>query len=256
MIMDEVKRAQALDLLRHGKRADGREPFDYREVTVKKGLLPNAEGSALATIGGTKVLAGVKFDLVTPYADRPDEGTFTVNAEFTLGAHPKFEPGPPGEEAVELARVVDRGIRSAECVDVHKLFLEEGKAYGLYVDVYVLDHLGNLIDTAALAAMAALMDTKVPVVEDKAIVREKFSGPLDLSRRVVACSFEKVGGQLLLDATEEEEIASDGRMTLATAEGDLIVAAQKSGRAGFTPEEYDRLLDLALEKGKLLMDRL
>lgn len=256
MILDEVKRDYVRQLVKDGKRADGRGWMDYREITVKKGLLPNAEGSALVNLGGTKVLAGVKFDVVTPFADRADEGVFMVNAEFTLGAHPSFEPGPPGEKAVELARVVDRGIRSAECVDVKKLLISEGKAYGLYVDVYVLDHLGNLIDAAGLAAMAALQNAKVPKVEDGVLIREKYTGPLELSKNVVTTTFEKVGGQFLVDATEEEEIASEGRLTLAIADGDLIVAGQKSGAAGFSREEMAELMDKALEKGSKLLEKL
>jgi len=253
MIVDEVKEEYVKNLLKKGKRADGRGMMDYRPISVEKNYLQNAEGSALASIGDSKVLAAVKFDLVEPFKDRPEEGVLMVNSEFTIMAHPEFESGPPNEKVIELARVVDRGIRSAEAVDVKKFFLEEGKAYGLFIDLWVLDHSGNLTDTAALAAMAALRCTKVPKYEDGKIIREEYKGPLELEKDIVTSSFEKIDGKMVVDATDEEEIASDGRLTLASCSNDLLCAGQKSGKAGFTTDEILGLIDTAFEKRKELM---
>ena len=253
MIVDELKEEFVKELLSKGKRADERGLLDYRAVSIDaQGVLPNAEGGAMASIGDTKVLAGVKFDVMEPYRDKPDEGVLSFSAEFSNLAHPDFYSGPPGENAIELARVVDRGIRSAESVDAKSLFLEEKKAFGIFVDLYVLDHCGNLIDTAALAAMAALMNTNVPKYEDGRIIRSEFTGKLNLSRTVTTCSFEKINGKLLLDATEEEEVASDGRLTLATSSDGFICAGQKSGAAGFTKEEMMQMVGISLEKGNWL----
>lgn len=251
MILDEIKESYVKDLLNKGKRADGRGLLDYREIKVDKEVIPNAEGSALACIGDTKVLAGVKFDIIEPFKDKPLEGTIVVNAEFSPLAHPEFNAGPPNEKSIELARVVDRGIRSAEVIDSKKLFIEEGKALGVFIDLYVIDNCGNLIDTAALAAMAALKCTRVQKydAEKKQIIREEYAGPLELARTVVTTSFEKIDGKIIVDATDEEEIASEGRVTIATCDGELVCAAQKSGRAGFKPEELMNLIDIALEKG-------
>ncbi|MBI5225354.1 exosome complex protein Rrp42 [Candidatus Micrarchaeota archaeon] len=252
MIMDEVKEEFVKELLKNNKRSDGRGLLEYRPIKIEKGLLPNAEGSCLAQIGDTKVLAGVKFDVVEPYKDRPAEGVFQVNAEFLPLAHPEFFAGPPDERSIELARVVDRGIRSADCVDSKKLFLEEGKALGIYVDLYIMDHSGNLIDTAGLAAMGALLDTKVPKYEAKALIRGEFSGKLHLERSAVVCSFEKIDGKIVLDANDEEEVASEGRLSFATCDGDLLCAAQKSGRSAFSREEFSAIMDASLEKGREL----
>ncbi|MFH0971489.1 MAG: RNA-binding protein [Candidatus Micrarchaeota archaeon] len=252
MILDELKEEYVVDLLRNNKRPDGRDLMQYRGIKIEKGNLPNAEGSCLAQIGDTKVLAGVKFDVVAPYKDRPEEGVFQVTSEFLTAAHPEFNPGPPNEGSIELARVVDRGIRSANAIDTKKLFLEPEKALGIFVDLYIMDHSGNLIDTAALAAMGALQNTKVPKYENAALIRTEFKGPLELKRNVSVCSFEKISGKLILDATDEEEIASDGRFSIATCDGDLVCAAQKSGSAAFKKEEVLNLVDMALEKGKEL----
>ena len=49
--------------------------------------------------------------LVQPYRDRPNEGTLAIYTEFSPMADPSFEAGRPGESAIELGRVVDRGLR-------------------------------------------------------------------------------------------------------------------------------------------------
>ncbi|MFA6048599.1 MAG: exosome complex protein Rrp42 [Candidatus Micrarchaeia archaeon] len=249
MILDEVKEEYVRDLLAKGERTDGRGLYDYRPIAVEKNVIPNAEGSAMAHIGGSKVLAGLKFDLLEPFKDRPDEGVVMVNAEFSPIAHPNFEAGPPRPESIELARVVDRGIRSAETVDVKKLAFEKGeKVLGIFIDLYILDHSGNLIDAAALASMAALRSTRVPKVEDGVILREEIVGKLELSKDVVATSVEKIGGKLVVDATDEEEVASEGRLSIATCGPDTMCAGQKSGRAGFSKDEIMQAVDLAFEK--------
>ena len=253
MITDEVKQAFVLDLMRKNTRMDGRSLLQYRPITIQTGIYENAEGSAMASIGDTKVIAGVKFDILAPFSDRPKEGVIMFNAEFSPVAHPEFSAGPPDERSIELARVVDRGIRSAEVIDLPKLYLEEGKVIGVFVDLFIIDHSGNLTDCAYLAAMAALKCAKLPKYKDGKLVRNDFVGPLPLAREVVSCSFEKIGGNLVLDAREEEEVSSSGRVTIATGGDDLICATQKSGKAGFTVEEFKAMLDIALEKRKELL---
>lgn len=255
MILDEVKEAYVKDLIAKGRRVDGRGPMDYRPIRVEKNVFQNCEGSAIAYLGETKVVAGVKIDVAEPFPDRPDEGIFMVNAEFTPAAHPEFEAGPPNEKAIELARVVDRGIRAANSIDLNSLVLPDGKVLGVFIDVYVLDHSGNLTDAAALAAMAALNNTRIPKYEAAAtenskgrLVREETVGKLAVKSNVVTCSFEKINGTTIVDATDEEEVASNGRLTIAVADGQYMVAGQKSGLAGFTKEEILSLFDAATAK--------
>ena len=44
-----------------------------------------------------------------------------TNCEMLPMADPSFEPGPPSEDSIELARVVDRGIRESQLIDLDKL---------------------------------------------------------------------------------------------------------------------------------------
>ncbi|MBN2121908.1 exosome complex protein Rrp42 [Candidatus Micrarchaeota archaeon] len=246
-ILREVRKDFLQNQLEEGARFDERGLNDWRAVRVDKGVLDSAEGSALAEIGGTKVLAAVKFDIMTPFADRPEEGVFMTGAEFVPFASPVFEPGPPSEESIELARVVDRGIRSAEVIDVKNFFIEEGKVLGLFIDLWVLDQRGNMMDTAALAACGALLDAKMPKVEDGAIIRNESAGPLEMKYKPLTTSFIKVGKNFLMDPSIEEEHAQDMAITLGTVEG-KVSSIQKSGASSITRDEVLALTDIAFEK--------
>jgi hypothetical protein len=70
------------------------------------------DGSAEVELSETRVLGYVTAQLVQPYKERPNEGTLAIFAEFSPMADPAYEPGRPGEAAIELGRVIDRGLRS------------------------------------------------------------------------------------------------------------------------------------------------
>src|SRR4030042_469517 len=97
----------ALELIQKGKRIDGRKFDEFRNIEIKENVAKKAEGSASVKIGKTHVIVGVKLELGKPFADRPNEGVLIVNAEFSPLSSPDFEPGPPSEDAIEVARVVD-----------------------------------------------------------------------------------------------------------------------------------------------------
>jgi exosome complex component RRP42 len=247
-ILDEVKKAFVKDLVANGKRPSGRQADEYRKIVLEKGVIPNAEGSARVHLGKTQVLVGVKLGIGTPFADRPDEGVLSTNSELLQLAHPTFEGGPPNADSVELARVVDRGIRSAGIIDLKKLFIEEGKAWNVFIDIYSLDQDGNLIDAAALAAMAALSGTRMTKFEDGKPVFGEYSGLLPVSGKCVCSTFAKVSGAILADPDLDEETAMDARLTVCTM-GDKICAMQKGSTGGFTSAEVEQVLDRSFVKG-------
>jgi exosome complex component RRP42 len=253
---DELKKDLVIGSLKEGKRIDGRGFEDYRPIRIEKGVISSAEASARVYLGNTQVLVGVKVDLAIPFKDRQDEGTLTVSADLLPLASPTFEVGPPRADAIELARVVDRGIRSSEAIDLKSLWIEEGKVWGVYVDTYVLNHDGNLIDAAGLAATAALTGLKIPKYEDEKAVRDKDSyKPFKLGALPTYTTFGKIGNQIILDANYAEEVAMDARLTIATVE-DSVCAIQKAGKGSFTREELMTAIDASFRKGQELINYL
>ncbi len=248
-VQEQLRHNQLLQLLNSGRRADERGSLDYRAIKLQKNPLNNAEGSALCKLGKTQVIAGVKIDLATPFPDRPEEGVLSTGAEFSpLGSH-LFEPGPPRVEAIELARVVDRGIRSANMIDLSSLAIPGvAKVKAVYVDLWVVDHDGNLFDAAMLAAVAALSNTRMPKLENDKLVRGEYDGTLPISCMPVTCTFGLLGNHKILDPTLDEEKGLDGRFTLATTP-DFVCAAQKTGWKGVTQKDIMEFVDISFKKG-------
>ena len=251
-IQKELNHEIVKNILKQGKRIDGRQKYEYRPVEIERDCIPNAEGSAICRMGKTQVLAAIKVDLATPFPDRPDEGVFSTGAEFTPIGAPHFEPGPPRVEAIELARVVDRGIRSSEMIDLKALALEgQEKVKALYLDLWILDYDGNLFDAATLASVAALQNTRMPKVEDGKIIRGEYDGTLDARTTVTSCTFAKLDQSFLLDPNFAEETGADGLLTVAVTP-EHMCAGQKSGKAGFTQKDILELVDITFDKSKEL----
>ena len=251
--MDTSLKNFILDLARKGMRIDERNLDELREVKVSCGVSKNAEGSARVKLGKTEVMVGVKMDVGEPFADRPDEGILIVNAELSPLASPEFEPGPPGEEAIELARVVDRGIRGANMIDLKKLFIEEGKVWCVFVDIYIINHDGNLMDAAALGAVSALKDARLPKLEEGRVVYgEKSKKKLPITCVPTSLTAVKIGNYLLPDPCKDEEKVADARLTVSVSDKE-IHAMQKGGEGVLSQEEILKIVDMAFKHRKSLL---
>ncbi len=242
-------------LVDENRREDGRRFEQYRHIKVETGIAAKAEGSARVIIGETEVWAGVKLSVDKPFSDRPEEGVLIVNAEFDPLASPDFEPGPPSEASVELARVVDRGLRESKCIQLEKLCITPNeKVWVINVDVQVMNHDGNLFDAASLASIAALLNAKLLKydAENKKALYGQHDQPLPITDKPVEVTVAKISGRLLLDTTAEEESALDARLTIATTGDGQLCAMQKGEKGFFTAEEVLRAVELAIEKGREL----
>jgi exosome complex component RRP42 len=258
-MLTRVRQKQIGQLIDSGKRLDGRGLNDYREFTIEEGLIERAEGSARIHLGKTEVLVGVKVETGTPFPDTPNDGVLTVNAELVPLASPAFEPGPPDESSVELARIVDRGIRESKMIDSAKLCIEAGKkVFVVFVDVYVLNYDGNLIDASALAAVSALANTKMPnyEVEDGEIKIKTGYSPLPLKDHPITLTVAKINDKLIVDPWIEEEQVMEARMSMAVNDDGNICAIQKGCPGFFTPEQILEAAKIAQKKAAELRKKL
>jgi len=252
--MDKELKEYITGLLEKGKRIDGRKPLEYRKISLEYGISKNAEGSARVKIGNTEVLAGVKLSIGEPYPDSEDEGTMSISAELSPLSNPNFELGPPGIQAIELARVVDRGIRESKAIDFKKLCIKKGeKVWMINVDIAPINDDGNLFDTSSLAAIAALKDTVFPKLEkDKVNYKEKTNKRLELSKLPIEITVYKIGKFFIVDPLPDEEKVIDARLTVASLEDGRICALQKGGDCALTTQEIFKMVDIAIEKAKML----
>ncbi len=250
-LVTRVRMKQIEQSIDKAKRLDERGLGDYREIKIEQGLIEKAEGSARVLLGKTEVLVGVKVETGTPFPDTPNDGVMTVNAELVPLASPTFEPGPPDENSIELARIVDRGIRESHAIDTAKLCIAPGKkVFVVFVDVYVLNHDGNLIDASALAAVSALMNTKMPnyEVKDGEVVIKQGYTPLPMKSHPITVTLGKINNKLIVDPWLEEEQVMDSRLTMAFNDEGKICATQKGGAGYFTQQQILEGMKLAQEK--------
>jgi len=259
-VMAGIMRDHIINLLKEGKRVDGRGLEDYRDLEIKVNVIEKAEGSAWVRLGNTQVLVGIKVDMGEPFPDLPERGVITTNVELVPLASPNFEPGPPDENAIELARVVDRGIRESGAVELEKLVIVPGKLVRVvFVDVHVLDHDGNLLDATGIGAIAALLSTKVPKVAyneetEEVEVLDEYE-PLPVSKIPIPVTFAKIGSNILVDPVLDEERVMDGRLTITTDENGMISSVQKGEGGSFKLEEVIYAVDTAIKKAAEIREK-
>ncbi len=252
-IVPQIKREFLEKLADQGKRADGRKFTEHRNITIETNVISKAEGSARVKIGNTQVLTGIKMDVGEPYPDSPAMGVMTTSAELIPLASPDFESGPPREDAIELARVVDRGVRESKVIDLEKLCIEpKEKVWIIFIDIHILDYDGNLFDAASLAALAALMTAKVPA--ERYELGEDY--PLPLAEPPISCTFAKFNNVIVADPSLDEEDIAVARLTVATDEKGDIRAMQKGLNGGFTVEEIKKVIKVAVDNGKEIRKQL
>jgi exosome complex component RRP42 len=241
-LVSKILRAHLLELAAKDERLDGRGRWEGRETSLEVNILPNAEGSAKVIMGDTIVYAGVKFQLMTPYPDRPNEGGLMCGAEVRPVAGRNWEPGPPSPESIELGRVVDRGIRESGCIDVKSLCIIPGeKAWQVILDLFAISDDGNLFDAFALAAISALKTATVPC--------EKYEigpdHPLDVSSMPIMCSYHKVGNRFVYDASYKEELGGDERIHITLGEANHVHSLQKGLKGIFSADEFEEIMEKA-----------
>jgi len=250
MKLSNINKKKIESLLTDGKRLDERNPFDYRKVKIETGISNNAEGSSRVRIGKTEIIVGVKLGVQEPYPDHEDEGTMMVSMEFGQICGERYESGPPRINAIEVARVVDRGVRESGLIDWKKLCIKEGeKVWCIFIDIYCINDAGNVLDASSMGAAAALQIARFPVYdkkEEKIKFGEFTDDPLPLTENIpFAMTFHKVGDNILIDPNREEEDAAEARLTLAISKPKkeyIINSIQKGGRAPLTGEELERIV--------------
>jgi exosome complex component RRP42 len=253
-ILDQLKREKILELLRTGKRIDGRSLDEQRPLSIETGVIPKANGSARIKLGDTEVITGVKIQPDKPFPDLGDKGILICTAEILPLADPNVEPGPPNEEVIELARVVDRGIRETEMIDLHQLVLIEDKSViGMFIDSSVIDSGGNLFDACSYASVAGILSCTVPkyeIKDDAPVLVEGVTSKPPIKTLPVSVTMARIGDYIIVDPTKDEESCMDARITITTNSDGNICAVQKGGSDGFTAEQLVHCSEISLSVGR------
>jgi exosome complex component RRP42 len=245
----KITKERIIQYLEEEKRFDGRKPEEFREIEIETGISKKSEGSARVKIGDTEVIVGVKMDIGTPYPDSPDKGNLMVGAELTPLSSPRFEAGPPRFSAIEIARVIDRGLRESKFIDFEKLCIKEGeKVWTVFVDIYTINDDGNILDAAGIGAIAALKNARMPKYDEEkeqVLYGEFTNKNLPLSGNIpIPITVYKIKDKLIVDPTKEEEDSADTRVTIGSSNG-IISSMQKGNSNVLKINEMNDVLDFS-----------
>jgi exosome complex component RRP42 len=253
IIVENLRKKQMRESVSGGKRLDERGLDETRPIEIEVNVIKKASGSAWVKLGKTEVVAGVKVETGEPFEGLENSGALIITAEVLPIASPHIEPGPPDEETIELARVVDRGVRESEMLDLSKLVLVPGKiVYTIFVDCSIINVDGNLFDATSYAVVAALSSCKLPVfeVKDDNVVDTGRTQEPPITTTPISVTTVKIGDYLLLDPNIEEEACMDARLTITTNSKGSIVAMQKGLKGYFTVDEVKNIAGKARTTGE------
>ena len=259
IIVEHLRRQQMWDFISKGKRLDGRRLDEMRPLEIELDIIKKANGSARVKLGDSEVVAGIKAETGEPFEGLENKGALIISAEVLPTASPYIEPGPPDEETIELARVVDRGIRESEMLDLEKLVLVPGKVvYTVFVDCSVLNTDGNLLDATSYAVVSALLSSKLPVFEmqDGKVVDTGKLQDAPLTTIPVSITAVRIGDTIISDPTAEEEACMNARITITTNSNSEYAAIQKGFAGGFTRDHIKKAAEVARIKGERVRARL
>ena len=246
------------EYLKEGKRFDGRKLDEFRDLIIETDVAKKAEGSVRVKLGKTEVIVGVKLGLGTPYSDSADKGNLMVTAELLPLSSPRIELGPPKFKAIELGRVIDRGVRESKLIDLEKLCIKKGeKVWTVFIDIYSINDDGNLLDAAGIVALAALKITKIPKYDEEAdkVLYGEADKDLPLNKiNPIPVTVHKIGNSLIVDPTCEEEDISEARITIGSSEG-IIASMQKGNSVSMSIEEMEKAIEISEKVWKELFKK-
>lgn len=223
-------------------RLDGRSVDEFRPVKIHFG---SDWGCCLVTYGETKVLVQVSCEVQQPKPTRPNEGLLLLYVELSPMGAPHFEAGRQSDLAVQLNRLLEKCIKDSRCVDLESLCITaEEKVWAVRVDINILNHEGNLIDAASVAALAALSHFRRPDVTttgEQTIIHdpaERDPIPITLHHHPVCISyaiFDK-GSYVVADPTAIEERVSEGQIVFGVNAYRELCGLHLGGNAPITME--------------------
>ena len=128
----------------------------------------------------------------------------------------------------------------------------------MFIDIFPIDDNGNLLDASAIAVISALLNAKVPQVQltgdDTFELRETYR-PIKMKSIPVSLTSTKIANYNIYDATNEEEIASNARLTLGFTE-EHIVSGQKGGSGVYSSDEFLGIVKKSHKKSVELREKI
>ncbi|KZC04226.1 PREDICTED: exosome complex component RRP42-like [Dufourea novaeangliae] len=241
-------------------RNDGRKRCEYRSMEIETKLMPQTHGSARLRIGNTDILVGVKVELDTPNADKPDEGKLEFFVDCSANATPAFEGKGGDDLATALSTTLAIAYQTRHAFDLRTLcILPNKKCWKVYVDVLILQCGGNLFDAIGAAVKAALYSTEIPKITaatldggepDIQLSDDAYDCiQLDTSNYPVIVTLCKIGDNYVVDPTLEEEVCSVSSIVISVLPNGKLSSIVKLGYGSIQPSTFTKMLKMGQKIG-------
>jgi ribonuclease PH len=220
-------------------RSYDRSPADIRPVSIEPGYVATADGSALITVGETKVICTASVNASVPRW-MEGRGKGWVTAEYAM------LPASTGERK---ARDISRGKQDGRSVEIQRLIgrslrvVVDFEALGersAYVDCDVLQADGGTRCAAITGGHVALQLALQGLVDAGEIEALPFTGS------VAAISVGMVDGRALCDLDYSEDFGAEvDANVVMTGDGGLVEVQATAERTPLSRASLDELLGLA-----------
>ena len=222
-------------------RNDGRSPDALREITIEPGFMSSATGSALISVGGTRVICTASVaDEVPRWLAGKGRGWATAEygmLSASTGERKQRDSsrGRPDGRTVEIQRLIGRSLRGI--IDFEGL----GERT-VWIDCDVLEADGGTRCAAITGGYVAL-DLAL-----RRLVSEERLTQVPLTQSVAAVSAGMVGGEALLDLDySEDSTAEVDANVVMTGDGGLVEVQATAERTPLSRASLDELLALAAD---------
>lgn len=243
-------------------RIDGRTESQYRPISIGFGA---DYGCCIATMGNTKILSQVSANIAEPRVTRPSEGIIQIRVDLSMLGSTNYDTSRNSEELVQLSRLLHKSIKDARCLDLESLCIISGeKVWHIQVDITVLNHEGNLIEVASIAALASLQHFRRPEVsvEDGNVIVHSF----DLKEPVrftlihfpflMKFAFFKSATISYVDPSEDEEKFCDGYLVVGANTFRDITLLHIAGKSLISKDQIIKQCNYAIKRTQALTNEL
>ncbi len=209
---------------KNGKRLDGREFDELRDIKIDAGVLKRADGSAYIEWGKNKVMAAVygPREMHPRHAQEPSKAV--VRARYNMAAFSvpdRKRPGPD-RRSVEISKIISEALEEV-------VFVEMFPRAVIDVFIEVLEASAGTRCAGLTVASVALADAGIP-----------------MSNMIASCASGKINGKVVLDLGKNEDnygeadlplgiVPNTGKITLLQMDGNLTI------------DEYEEAMELAID---------
>ncbi len=227
-----VAKTDKKELVKNGKRLDGRDFNELRKIKITASVLKNADGSAYIEWGNNKVLAAVYGPKEVMPKHLTDPSKAIIKCRYSMAPFSNVDDhgrSAPSRRSIEISKVIKEAFENVVLL---------GEFPGSEIDIFieVLQGDGGTRAAGLTAASVALASAGIPMKD-----------------LIYAVSVGRIGEHVTMDFDMIEDNYSDSDMPIAVApRNNDIVLLQMDG--GLTRSQFAEAIQMAVDAGKTITE--